>query len=337
MSSPEWQQSEVKSPRLGEAVPVVAAKGIPYLAHGNRLQNFNVYLRKNGDSSALVGTSIDRLPANGGGAPQYWHVHVHGGAWRDPNLLASSIEAAVAHAFSDQTSVGNIRGIISLNYTLSPFPTHPTEPYDPSKTGVTDPGRDAVHPRHVQDVIHAFAELKKLGLTDDSYILSGHSAGGCLTFQASLFDPRNWGLEESMQIPRPAALVGLNGLYDLPDLVDNLGDSHAKLKDVYQNLISIAFGDAKNTWPAASPARVDPSQLAERLQAGTSPRLVLLDQSKEDQLVPFNQMTTMKARLEKVAGLRVVQGDKCTGVHAAPWEQGYMIWDTVKDVLQLLA
>jgi hypothetical protein len=60
---------------------------------------------------------------------------------------------------------------------------------------------------------------------------------------------------------------------------------------------------------------------------------MLLDQSNEDQLVPMNQRDRMQTQLEQVAGLHLIRVKRCTGKHAAPWEQGYMIWDTILDVL----
>ncbi|KAL9097593.1 MAG: hypothetical protein Q9165_000490 [Trypethelium subeluteriae] len=340
--SREWQNAEVKSPHLAQPVSVIAVKEVPYIPNGNRLQNLNIYLPRTSKTAGLVATTLTAIPIlDTPGRRPRWHVHVHGGAWRDPQLSATSIEAAVAHAFaeglSEDTWSGPIDAIISINYTLSPFPTHPTLPYEPTTSHHSDPAREATHPAHIQDVLHAFALLRSLGLTDRSYILSGHSCGACLAFQAALEQPQHWGLERVPAIPQPAALVGLNGLYDLPELVHGLGDTHAQLKDVYANLLTIAFGAEEDKWPAASPARVDPVQLAKRLRDGRAPPLVLVDQSSQDQLVPMNQMERMKQQLDKVRGLRTVRGNRCVGVHAAPWEEGYIIWESVKDILKLLA
>lgn len=337
----EWQRTEVKSPHLTKPVSVVAAKEVPYLATANRLQNLNIYLPWTSKTAGLIGTALTTLPVleTSGHHPR-WHVHVHGGAWRDPQLSATSIEAAVAHAFADglidEVWSGPIDAIVSINYTLSPFPTHPTLPYDPTLSHHSDPAREATHPGHIQDVLHGFALLRSLGLTDRSYILSGHSCGACLAFQAALRPVRHWSLESLPEVPQPAALLGLNGLYDLPTLVHGLGDTHAQLEDVYANLLTIAFGSDESQWPAASPAHVNPDELAKRLRDGRAPPLVVVDQSAQDQLVPMNQMERMKERLQKVRGLRTMRGTRCVGVHAAPWEEGYMIWESVKDILKLL-
>ena len=340
-----WRRAEVVSPQVEGPVPVIAATGIPYIADANRLQNLSIYLPVTAETSALAGRPVDGLPGawTPSALPRY-HVHVHGGAWRDPRLTASSIEPAVACAFSD---VGGgpapISAIASINYTVTQFDYPPPPqmalppgPYDAIKDNHTDPAREAVHPQHVSDVLRGLALLGSLGLADRSYILSGHSCCACLAFQAILQPPGHYGLGYLPDPPCPAALLGLNGLYDLPALVDGLGPAHRQLRGDYEHLLSRAFTADQRTWPAASPARLDPAAIAARIADGRAPRLVVLDQSDQDQLVPVNQRDRLAAQLGKVAGLRVVEGHRCTGEHAAPWEQGSMIWQSLSDILQLL-
>ena len=218
--NPQWQLSEVTSPRLEDPVSVIAAKNIPYLPDTHRLQNLSIYLPNNPETASLIGTKPDFLPApdSPSSLPRYL-VHVHGGAWRDPQLNAESIEPTVAHAFSTTDGSTPLTAIASINYTLSRFPTHPTLPYDAINDSYADPAREATHPQHVSDIFHGLALLRAFGLTDQSYILSGHSCGACLALQAILQPPQYYGLENLHHAPRPAALLGLNGLYDLPQLV----------------------------------------------------------------------------------------------------------------------
>ena len=335
----EWQLAEVTSPHLAHAVSVVAAKDIPYIPHANRLQNLSIYLPKTPETSNLIGAPASSLPSPDAEPvlPRY-HVYIHGGAWRDPQLTSKSIEPAVAHAFSAADAPAPISAIASINYTLSPYPTHATLPYDAIKGNHLDRAREAVHPQHVGDVLHGLALLHSFGLTDQSYILSGHSAGACLAFQATLQRPRHYGLDYLPEAPCPAAILGLNGLYDLPALVNGvgLGASHEHLRDEYERFLSNAFGADKSKWPAASPARFDPAGIAERLRESRAPRLVVLDQSAEDQLVPMNQSQRLETNLSKVSGLRVVEGHRCTGKHDAPWEQGVMIWESLQNIFRLL-
>jgi kynurenine formamidase len=100
-------------------------------------------------------------------------------------------------------------------------------------------------------------------------------------------------------------------------------------------MLSRAFTADQRTWPAASPARFDPAAISARIADGKAPRLVVLDQSDQDQLVPVSQRDRLAARL-KVAGMRVVEGHRCTGEHAAPWAQGSMIWQSLSDILKPL-
>jgi len=333
----QWRLAEVTSPRLDHPVPVVAAKDIPYISHANRLQNLSIYLPKTPETSDLIGAPATSLPGPGSRPllPRY-QVHIHGGAWRDPELTARSVEPTVAHAFSAADASASINGIASLNYTLSQYPTHPALPYDAIKGNHSDPAREAVHPQHVSDVLHALALLQSFGLTDQSYILTGHSAGACLAFQATLQPPRHYGLSHLPGAPGPAAILGLNGLYDLPELVNGLDESHQHLRAEYEMFLSSAFGADKSRWPAASPARFDPADIAERVREGKAPRLVVLDQSTEDQLVPVSQSQRLEANLSKVSGLRVVEGHRGTGQHDAPWEQGLPIWESLEDIFRLL-
>jgi kynurenine formamidase len=334
----EWQPATVTSPSLAHPVSVVAARDIAYISNANRLQGLSLYLPETPETSSLIGTPARSLPNPGTQSllPRYY-IYIHGGAWRDPKLTSSSIEPAVAHAFSATAEPASISAIASINYSLSQYPSHATLPYDAIKENHTDLAREAVHPQHVSDVLHGLALLHSFGLTDRSYILSGHSAGACLAFQAILQPPRHYGLGYLPEAPCPAAILGLNGLYDLPELVDKPGASHEHLRDEYELFLSNAFGRDKSEWLTASPARFDPSEIAGRVREGRAPRLVVLDQSTEDQLVPMNQSQRLEANLGKVSGLRVVEGHRCTGNHNAPWEQGSMIWESLQDVLRLLA
>lgn len=329
-----WKLDSLAIPHEARRTPIIAARNVPYTVEANERQNLNVYLPRTAQSLHLVEKPFNTLPhvQNEEALPR-WHVHIHGGAWRDPLLRSRSIETEAAIAFSDESRL--IDGIISIDYTLSPFPTHPSLPYDMTKGDRDDPSREARHPQHVSDVLNAFRLLRSLGLNDGSYILTGHSAGACLAFQSHLMLPDHWGVALPRP-PRPAALVGLNGLYDLPDLVYRLGDSHEHLSEVYKDLLAQAFGSDEIQWSIASPARLDTKQLDEKICKGEAPPLVLIDQSTEDQLVPTNQADTMESKLRQVRGLKVVRGQRCKGAHAAPWEGGQIIWDTLKDVFALL-
>jgi kynurenine formamidase len=92
-----WELAQVTSPHLANPAPVIAAKGIPYRPNANRLQNLSLYLPKTPQTASLMGTPANSLPEHDSDLvlPRY-HVHIHGGAWRDPDLTSASIEPAVA-------------------------------------------------------------------------------------------------------------------------------------------------------------------------------------------------------------------------------------------------
>jgi kynurenine formamidase len=143
-----WQAIHVSSPLLPELVSVIAALDVPYAAQTNRLQS--LYLPHTPENACLVGNPVESLPsgATNSAQPRYY-VHIHGGAWRDPQLSATSIEPTVAYAFGAPQAGSPITAIASLNYTLTQFPTHPTLPYTTGQSGTTNPTREAVHPHHV--------------------------------------------------------------------------------------------------------------------------------------------------------------------------------------------
>lgn len=336
-SEVRWQAIKVSAPWLDRPTPVVAARNIPYIRGANRFQNLSVYLSSRAETISLVGTRVTSLPRTEGlsDLPQYL-VHVHGGAWRDPVLGAASIEPTVAHAFADGGESSPILAVASLNYSLTQFPTHPGDPYDAVKDHHADPAREAEHPDHVHDVYRGLTLLRALGLEDRSYILSGHSCGATIAFQAALQSPDYYGLRDVVDAPQPAAILGLNGLYDLPALVDGLGASHEMLRHDYAMMLSNAFGSDRNAWALASPARFEPERIAERVAETGAPRVVLIDQSTDDQLVPMNQRDRLVANLSAVKGWQVELGRRCVGKHAAPWQQGAMLWDSVVDALAAL-
>jgi hypothetical protein len=50
----------------------------------------------------------------------------------------------------------------------------------------------------------------------------------------------------------------------------------------------------------------------------------------------MNQKDRLSASLSKVAGLRVAHGHRLTGKHAAPWEGGIVVYESLLDIFQLL-
>jgi kynurenine formamidase len=258
---------------------------------------------------------------------------VHGGAWRDPELTATSIEAAVAHAFSSGDESMPITAVASST-TRSPSSRRiPPSRTTPVKT-ITRTRPEALHPQHVSDVLRVcVCSVVRAHRRVLRAIRPQLRRLPCVPSRAPV---GHYGLDDIRDASSPAALICINGLYDLPELEDGIGASHQHLRDAYVTLLSHAFGADRTSWSCASPARFDPETIARRVRDSQAPALVVLDQSAEDQLVPMNQKERFEANLSKVNGLRVVTGRRCTGKHAAPWEEGLMIWQSVRDMMRLL-
>jgi kynurenine formamidase len=122
------------------------------------------------------------------------------------------------------------------------------------------------HPSHQQDVIAALEYLKKMGMKE--FILVGHSAGACLSFQAAYVDGCK-------------GVIGAEGIYDLEALVQEYPE--------YEFFVEDAFGKEKAIWREASPANI---------KYGSSSLVVQLVQSTQDQLLSPRQTELMQAQLQ---------------------------------------
>ncbi|KFY70699.1 hypothetical protein V498_10262, partial [Pseudogymnoascus sp. VKM F-4517 (FW-2822)] len=209
-----------------------------------------------------------------------WVVFIHGGAWRDPLIDSTSFRPALSLlSTTPRPTAVQISGYASLNYRLSPYPSHPSHPSTPS-----DPSRAAQHPEHLDDITTALLLLEKVYGIDGRYLLAGHSCGATLAFQV----PAISGGGE--KLPVPSVIIGSEGIYDIPSLLER--NSHP----IYREFIISAFGEAEEMWGAASP----------RLAAsgGEEPRLwekagvVTISHSEEDEYVEMAQSVDMLERVE---------------------------------------
>ena len=145
------------------------------------------------------------------------------------------------------------------------------------------------------------------------YVLVGHSAGGYLGGQVVC----GIGLEsdeEAGRIVGPTAWVGVEGIYDLTLLRDTYLS-----RPVYQSFIEAAFGPDEQDWERASPANGDFGHWREG-------RLVVLGQSRGDELVDWGQVVRMervvRERWEKTGRRRRVEVVELAGRHADVWSEG---------------
>ena len=183
-----------------------------------------------------------------------WVIFIHGGAWyrpfsrspygrRDPKQTCHDGDPLLQYLQEKKLPVS----LASINYRLSPA---------------------VQHPAHQEDVIAAIEFLKQqYGVKE--FILVGHSAGACLSFQ-------------TCHVKGCKGVIGADGIYDVEDL--------AKEYPEYEYFIVDAFGNNEVIWREASPTnwRYD------------SPYLVVqLVQSTEDELLSPRQTELMQSRLKK--------------------------------------
>ena len=235
-------------------------------------------------------------------SPKFWIVYIHGGAWRDPLITSRSFLPALSCLSEHSSGVA----FASLNYRLAPYPSHPTHPSERD-----DPARNASYPAPIQDVRAAVGWLQACFGFGSHYALVGHSCGATIAFQA-LMSKKVHGGGEGASFSIPRAIVGINGIYNLPRLIETHSGNPA-----YKELVSGAFGNDVEVWKRVSPVH---AQLSE-----TQPEsmFVLLCHSREDELVAFEQSENMLEKL-KVEGpgrprqeMLVLQGR-----HDEAWEKG---------------
>ncbi|EHY57478.1 hypothetical protein HRR90_001333 [Exophiala dermatitidis] len=295
-----------------------------------------------------------------------WIILIHGGAWRDPTITHRTFaEPAVSILLSPSPSASparNIQSVLerrnqalaiaSLSYRLSSHPSYPeTAPTTTTTTNTATTtssstsrstnnntnatnnpsyfARDARHPDHLDDICSALALLHETyGLTEDNYMLVGHSCGATLAFQAlqrlclspstspsdslspspstqppststNTGPPPHNKSPLPLPVPPPTAIVGLAGIYDLRLLLDNHSDT--PYSDIYASFLEGAFGSDKNDWDRASPARfistsTSPDESKSKPNRTSTDRSVniLLVTADKDDLVEPEQRDVMR-------------------------------------------
>ncbi|KAK4101374.1 hypothetical protein N658DRAFT_425745 [Parathielavia hyrcaniae] len=371
--------------------------GVPYVPEGRgvALQTLDVWV----PAAAADITTNPPEPSSLLRLPGTWIVYIHGGAWRDPLITSASFTSAAVHLLHRTTTTqsqsqsqskppaARIAGLISLNYRLSPHPSHPCPAPDL-------PSRQARHPDHIADVLTALAFLHRLGIlpplsqptttttnypnsnSDTPWILAGHSCGATLAFQ-SVMSPARWGaagmpvsrtLTTTTTTTKPAAVVGFNGLYDLAGFVAAPPAAYAHLREAYREFVTGAFGpdddddddghghghghgrQGGGVWREVCPATAGAGWVGEWIGGGDGDgddrggsgrgRLrrvkAVLVQSREDSLVPYEQLEAMRDRLEGKEGRGVVEVRvvEAGGDHNWIWEEGgrmaEILWEAVE-------
>lgn len=241
------------------------------------------------------------------------YCYIHGGAWRDPEIDAMAFEPAF-EILSVLHIQNFISGYASINHRLSPYPNHPTNPSSPD-----DPSRCAKHPDHLLDVSRALAYLEKKYGIDNGFLLVGHSAGATIAFQIHEQC-------EEFEVPVPLGVLGIGGIYDIPDLVK----AYEKIP-AYRQFVENAFGPEEMIWKSASPAFSTEPAAWEKAKA------IVIAHSDEDELLSKRQEDLMMKRLQGTAKYR----DKthyfpATGQHDEIWKNGHELARLIEAALALL-
>ncbi|GBF67195.1 hypothetical protein TMEN_9918 [Trichophyton mentagrophytes] len=220
-------------------------------------------------------------PANTG----YWIVYIHGGAWRDPDILAPSFKATQDHLLSDSSVSSSIAGIASIDYRLS---AHPNHPQDANSLKASE-YRNAKHPEHIHDVRDGLALLQTKYGFGERYVLAGHSCGGTMAFQVVM--DRVLGAGE---VVRPLAVVSVAGVTNLAALVQEKAHIGA-----YREFVTGAFGDEADgkVWGAVSPA-VDGEGAGGVVDSWKNGRVVVMGFSVNDEALPGSQLGFMKGTVD---------------------------------------
>jgi acetyl esterase/lipase len=310
-----WEQKTYNSTTL------LHKHQVPYRSNANTLQNLEIYIPTH--SSSLPSPSS--FPSSQG----LWIIYIHGGAWRDPDVESSSFTPTITHLLNSEHSstLPKIGGIASINYSLTARTHDPTSP-----EFTNDPSRQAKHPDHILDILTALEFLQQKAGFGGNYILLGHSCGATLAFQ-TVMNHNKWSAAASaFKVKKPIAVIGLNGLYDMPSLIKMPGEKHEHLKEIYEVFTRLAFGDDEKVWEEISPSSV-------RDWKGEWPegKKVVLVQSKEDSLVPYAQIEEMKRRLEESGGDGLDVGEmEAGGDHNDLWKDGARLADIIVQVVERL-
>jgi len=233
----------------------------------------------------------------------------------------------------NETDNPSIAGLVSLNYRLSPHPDYPAPP--------SDPARNARHPDHINDILAAITHLQSLyPHLKDNYILAGHSCGATLSLQVAMSQATRPPLPHSGSGNKdngtkpypPLAIVGIEGIYDLPALV-----AYHTAHPIYETFAIGAFGPDREVWKDVSPTN---GRFNESWSGG---RLVLLGHSREDELVEWEQVELMEASLRKqgfgdgVGKQRVLEVLQLEGLHHGGWQKGGEVVKAIERALEILA
>ncbi|KAF1840933.1 alpha/beta-hydrolase [Cucurbitaria berberidis CBS 394.84] len=301
----------------------------------SRLQTLDVWLPRPLEQSD---------PAN-----SLWIIYIHGGAWRDPLQDAKCVEPTLNRLFSESnaSALRHVAGIASLNYRLSPYASHPTDP-----SSRFDRDRNVQHPTHVRDIARGIQYLQKeYGVK--RWIGVGHSCGATMLLQLVSglgLEDESSSLTGNTEQRGPEALILLEGIYNIPLLLRNHlpPTCPENISQIYRDFIVGAFGPDQAVYQSVSP--VSGKYNTKQWSAG---RLIVICHSYEDELVERAQRDVMCVALDRegwsivmeagddedevrAEGRRVLNVRDLKGGHDWIWEDGEQIAKLVAEVVQRL-
>ena len=333
-SSVPWTAvADPDTTNTGSITPIGWHKaGIPYLPLGQALtlQTLDVWI------PTTSNTTTPPTPSSIPNPSGTWVLYIHGGAWRDPRIASTSFTPTATTLLRrlqqhqhHPPPTQKIAGLISLNYRLSPHPSFPENATSPSHT--------ATHPAHITDVLTALSFLHRLHIRPQ--ILTGHSCGATLAFQA-VMAPARWGLSpHGFEFEKPRVVVGFNGLYDLAGFIADPPEGYEGLREGYREFVEGAFGAEEGVWRAVCPTTAGGGWVGEweegLVGGGGKGVEVVLVQSREDGLVPYGQLEGLRRVLEGegvMVGVREAGGE-----HDAIWMEGERMAEVLWEVVERLA
>ena len=230
--------------------------------------------------------------------------------------MDSTSFAPAVDVLSHSSLKDSIAGFASVNYRLSPYPSHSTDPSSPE-----DKARNVHYPAHLLDVSKALLYLEDKYRINDRYIVAGHSAGACLAYEL------NDCFLSGAQLPQPACVLGVSGIYDLEAFID----AHSEIP-AYRALVENAFPD-KSLWEEASPNKVDLSKTTKWQNA----RAVIISHSDEDELVEKAQASYMLKRARMAPNVKEkVHFIPASGAHDEIWQSGHILADIIIKSIEIL-
>lgn len=188
----------------------------------------------------------------------------------------------------------------------------------------------AKHPDHIRDILMALRYLQREIGFGNHYILLGHSCGATLAFQVAM-ERSKWHFCGSIpSVEKPRTIVGLNGLYDIPGLIDHPGEKHDHLIPVYRAFTKLAFGDDLDDWQIISPISV-----RDWCKEWTEGTRVVLVQSHGDSLVPYEQTKTMLRALSRSKSIELTVTEMgASGDHNDIWANGERLAEIISEIVE---